>query len=177
MSISINSLVNSSSTTVPTFITDASGDGVASLTPTFVLKCLSSTVALNVGKFYNFNTSSWDVAPYENILPAVSGIPGAYSYEFSQSSVGVGNDVYFVRVNTTVNTTTDHAFIFKYGSSIEDKLNALIAVVAPAREEIHRVTNDVVEIAYFNADDVEVQRFRITHDPSGAQPEQTKEEI
>ncbi len=175
--MNVTQLPNGSNTEIPAFITDAPGDGISGLTPTFVLKCLSSTDANNVDKFYNFTANAWQVSAFENAIPEVADIPGMYVFQFDQSAIGVDNDVYAARVNTTTTITTDFGFLFKYGGSLEASLNKLLSVIAPYREELHRITNNSVEMVYFNEDDVEVSRFRVTHDPSGAQPEQTKEEV
>lgn len=165
-------LPNGSKTTITEFVTDTSGVGISDFQPTFVLKCAAST-STNVGKFYDFVDARWSDTPIENNISAVDGITGAYSFTFTQSSIGVIGDTYLVRITSNKQSL----FTYTYGGRLDDVLTKVASLLTPHRETITRVTNNVAEIAYFDENGVEQIRYRVTHDPSGAQPEQTREEI
>lgn len=169
-------LDNGAHTDIVSFITDSSGLGKDGLLPTFVLKC-AATSGPHLGMFYDFTANAWSSTPVENPLAEVTGIAGAYSFSFDQKDIGVDDDAYLVRVTSTISSNRpDDCLMFQYGDYVETSVKKLLAIQSPAREELHRVTNNIVDMIYFDSDDNQVCRFRVTHDPSGAQPEQIKEE-
>lgn len=173
----VTNIESGKQTIVSTFITDNAGVGIPALSPTFVLKCLGPDTSAHYNMFYDFVNDIWSSTPVENTIPEVSGVSGAYIFQFDKDDIGVNDTEYLVRIATTVGVSETQATIFRYASIVEKSVANILSIVSPTREEMHRVTNDTMELRYFNEDNVEVSRFLVSHDSSGNQPEQTKEKV
>ena len=177
--MSILQLPNGSMTTIPMFVVDSNGQGIVpGFSPVFVLKCVAPESSPNVGRYYNFSASAWSDSPSNTTMDPVAGLDGAYVFSYDHTNLGgVNNETYTIKIMSPVPTTNDEMITVIYGSSIEDAVAKMSAIIAPQLETIERVTNDVVDITYSDSEGNVVAKFRVTHDPSGTQPEQRKEEV
>mgnify|MGYP000856273867 CR=1 FL=1 len=172
-------LPNGSMTTIPMFVVDSSGQGTTpGFTPVFVLKCVAPQSSPNFGRYYNFSASAWSDTPTNTAMIPVAGLIGAYTFSYDHTALGgVNDETYIVKIISPITTTKDEMVTVVYGSSVEDAVAKIAAVVSPHLETIERITNDVVDITYSDEAGNVVAKFRVTHDPSGTQPEQRKEEV
>lgn len=173
-------LPNGSMTTIPMFVVDSTGQGTApGFPPVFVLKCVAPQASPHFGRYYNFSTSAWSDTPSDTVMNPVAGLVGAYTFSYDHTTLGrVNDETYLVKIVSPLSTTTkDELVTVIYGSTIEDAIAKISAIVAPHLETIERITNDIADITYSDTHGNVVAKFRVTHDPSGTQPEQRKEEV
>ena len=126
--------------------------------------------------FWNQTTNAWQTLAVSNQLVEMPSNLGWYTATLSHALMSPLTDDLFavtVRESTTsfVETST-----FRFGDSIDTLISGIAAYLIPARKEVSRLTDQHLRVTAYDALTAgnEVLRLDITHDPSGAQPEETQ---
>lgn len=135
-----------------------------------------SPSSANYLKFWNPITALWQETSVPVMMPPATQSPHLYLTVFDHLAMsGANDDLYAVRVVEAETHFTDTTF-FRFGDACDERMQHVVDFLIPARKEIHRITDRQVRVSCFNAESEgdEVLRVTVSHDPSGAQPEETQ---